>query len=130
MTLNIKPSYFRLYTTGDLSSRTSRSSCSRKPLSIDFYRIYGEEDNWIIAPNGFNANYCDDECPTVMGDHLSPTNHAIFQGLLHSVDPAAVPAPCCVPSTLRPQSILYFDENDQVQKQDFPNMSVETCGCR
>ncbi|XP_078368862.1 protein DVR-1-like [Oculina patagonica] len=115
---------------GDRPTRTSRSSCSRKPLYIDFSRIYGEEDNWIIAPAGFNANYCDDECPTVMGAHLSPTNHAILQGLLHSVEPATVPAPCCVSSSVRPQSILYFDENDQVQKQDFPNMSIVTCGCR
>ncbi|XP_078364349.1 bone morphogenetic protein 2-like [Oculina patagonica] len=118
----------KLENEGDLSARTSRRTCQKHSLYIDFSRLWGE-DNWIIAPAGFHAHNCDGECSVPMGDHLSPTNHAVFQDYWHSVE-STVPGPCCVPTELRPQSIIYRDDNGVIQDRVYSDMSVVSCGCR
>ena len=63
-------------------------------------------------------------------DHLNATNHAQVQSLLHSVDPRAVPAPCCVPTELSAISMLYIDDSEKVVLRNYQDMVVESCGCR
>ncbi|XP_052058713.1 bone morphogenetic protein 2-like isoform X2 [Mytilus californianus] len=105
-----------------------KNGCSRKPLYVDFDKV-GWND-WIVAPSGYNAFFCDGECHWPYADHLNATNHAIVQDLVHSIDPRSVPKPCCVPTELSPISLLYIDEHDKVVLKAYQDMVVEGCGCR
>jgi len=102
--------------------------CRRWPLYVDFGEV-GWND-WIVAPAGYQAFYCAGECPYYMPDYLNATNHAVVQALVNSVNPSLVPRPCCVPTYMRPISMLYVDGEDKVVIKNYQNMVVEACGCR
>lgn len=102
--------------------------CKARRLYIDFKDV-GWQD-WIIAPQGYMANYCHGECPFPLSESLNGTNHAILQTLVHSLDPEGTPQPCCVPIRLSPISMLYYDNNDNVVLRHYQDMVVDECGCR
>lgn len=106
--------------------------CRRYPLYVDFGDV-GWND-WIIAPAGYQAYYCGGECPYFMPEHLNASNHAVIQALVHSINSRSmsqrVPRPCCVPTEMRPISILYVDGDDKVVIKNYQDMIVEACGCR
>lgn len=107
---------------------TPSNVCKPRRLYIDFKDV-GWQD-WIIAPQGYLANYCHGECPFPLSESLNGTNHAILQTLLHSFDPKGTPQPCCVPIKLSPISMLYYDNNDNVVLRHYEDMVVDECGCR
>lgn len=107
---------------------TPSTVCKARRLYIDF-RDVGWQD-WIIAPQGYLANYCHGECPFPLSESLNGTNHAILQTLVHSLDPEGTPQPCCVPVRLSPISMLYYDNNDNVVLRHYQDMVVDECGCR
>lgn len=43
--------------------------------------------DWIIAPEGYAANYCDGECSFPLNAHMNATNHAIVQTLVRPHPP-------------------------------------------
>lgn len=102
--------------------------CRRHHLYVDFTDV-GWND-WIVAPPGYEAFYCQGECNFPLGDHLNTTNHAVVQTLVNSVNPNAVPRACCVPTELSPISMLYLDEYEKVVLKNYLDMVVEGCGCR
>ncbi|XP_061649088.1 protein DVR-1 [Phyllopteryx taeniolatus] len=102
--------------------------CKARRLYVDFKDV-GWQD-WIIAPQGYVANYCHGECPFPLSDRLNSTNHAILQTLVHSLDPDGTPQPCCVPVRFSPISMLYYDNNDNVVLRHYQDMVVDECGCR
>ncbi|OWF38828.1 bone morphogenetic protein 7-like [Mizuhopecten yessoensis] len=101
--------------------------CQRRTLYMKF-RDLGWQ-NWIIAPDGFKAFYCDGECSFPLGAHMNATNHAIIQTLVHLMTPYKAPSPGCAPTKLGSQSVLYFDHNYNVVLKRFPDMIVKSCGC-
>lgn len=105
-----------------------RDHCRRHPLYVDFSEV-GWTD-WIVAPHGYQAYFCQGECPYPLDDHLNTTNHAIVQTLVNSVSPTMVPRACCIPTELSAISMLYVDENDKVVLKSYQDMVVEGCGCR
>ncbi|XP_058255928.1 protein DVR-1 [Hemibagrus wyckioides] len=107
---------------------TPSNVCKPRRLYIDFKDV-GWQD-WIIAPQGYVANYCHGECPFPLSESLNGTNHAILQTLVHSFDPKGTPQPCCVPIKLSPISMLYYDNNDNVVLRHYEDMVVDECGCR
>ncbi|XP_067310573.1 protein DVR-1 [Pseudorasbora parva] len=107
---------------------TPSNVCKPRRLYIDFKDV-GWQD-WIIAPQGYLANYCHGECPFPLSESLNGTNHAILQTLVHSFDPQGTPQPCCVPVRLSPISMLYYDNNDNVVLRHYEDMVVDECGCR
>ncbi|XP_034418067.1 protein DVR-1 [Cyclopterus lumpus] len=107
---------------------TPSNVCKARRLYIDFKDV-GWQD-WIIAPQGYMANYCHGECPFPLSESLNGTNHAILQTLVHSLDPHGTPQPCCVPIHLSPISMLYYDNNDNVVLRHYQDMVVDECGCR
>ncbi|KAK1170705.1 protein DVR-1 [Acipenser oxyrinchus oxyrinchus] len=107
---------------------TPSNVCKPRRLYIDFKDV-GWQD-WIIAPQGYMANYCQGECPFPLSESLNGTNHAILQTLVHSFDPKGTPQPCCVPIKLSPISMLYYDNNDNVVLRHYEDMVVDECGCR
>ncbi|XP_074019981.1 embryonic growth/differentiation factor 1 [Numenius arquata] len=107
---------------------TSSNLCKPRRLYISFSDVGWE--NWIIAPQGYMANYCLGECPFPLTAELNSTNHAILQTMVHSLDPQGTPQPCCVPVRLSPISILYYDNSDNVVLRHYEDMVVDECGCR
>ncbi|NXN09170.1 GDF3 factor, partial [Indicator maculatus] len=102
--------------------------CKPRRLYISFSDVGWE--NWIIAPQGYLANYCLGQCPFPLTAELNSTNHAILQTMVHSLDPEGTPQPCCVPVRLSPISILYYDNSDNVVLRHYEDMVVDECGCR
>lgn len=107
----------------------SDEKCRRHSMYVDFTLV--KWNNWIVAPAGYYANFCDGECKYPLADHLNATNHAIIQTLVKSGYPHRnVPEPCCIPTELSPISMLYIDEFQNVVLKNYQNMVVEACGCR
>ena len=84
---------------------------------------------WIIAPEGYPAFYCQGECSFPLNVHMNATNHAIVQTLVHLMNPFMVPKPDCAPTKLTAISVLYFDDNSNVILKKYRNMVVRACGC-
>ncbi|XP_010582603.1 PREDICTED: growth/differentiation factor 7 [Haliaeetus leucocephalus] len=108
--------------------KKAKTRCSRKPLHVNFKELGW--DDWIIAPLDYEAYHCEGVCDFPLRSHLEPTNHAIIQTLMNSMDPESTPPSCCVPSKLSPISILYIDSGNNVVYKQYEDMVVETCGCR
>uniref|UniRef100_A0A8C6U3D1 Bone morphogenetic protein 7a n=1 Tax=Neogobius melanostomus TaxID=47308 RepID=A0A8C6U3D1_9GOBI len=85
--------------------------------------------DWIIAPEGYAAYYCDGECAFPLNSYMNATNHAIVQTLVHFINPGTVPKPCCAPTQLHGISVLYFDDSSNVILKKYRNMVVRACGC-
>ncbi|XP_067830994.1 bone morphogenetic protein 2-like [Heptranchias perlo] len=101
--------------------------CRRRPLYVDFESVGWNE--WIIAPRGYDAFYCQGECRFPLADHMNSSSHAIVQTLVSSVN-ANIPKACCVPTELSPIAMLYLDEDERVVLKNYQEMAVEGCGCR
>uniref|UniRef100_A0A4W4FEL7 TGF-beta family profile domain-containing protein n=1 Tax=Electrophorus electricus TaxID=8005 RepID=A0A4W4FEL7_ELEEL len=109
-------------TAGSASGR-----CKKRELYVSF-RDLGWQD-WIIAPEGYAAYYCEGECAFPLNSYMNATNHAIVQTLVHFINPEAVPKPCCAPTQLHGISVLYFDDSSNVILKKYRNMVVRACGC-
>ena len=84
---------------------------------------------WVIAPDGYAAYYCDGKCSFPLQAHMNATNHAIVQTLVYLMDPARVPEPQCAPTKLHSMKVLYFDHTSNVVLKTYRNMVVKACGC-
>ncbi|TMS18581.1 Growth/differentiation factor 6-B, partial [Larimichthys crocea] len=111
---------------GKRHGKKSKSRCSKKPLHVNF-RDLGWDD-WIIAPLDYEAYHCEGVCDFPLRSHLEPTNHAIIQTLMNSMNPSNMPPSCCAPSKLSPISILYIDSGNNVVYKQYEDMVVESCG--
>ncbi|XP_032280606.1 bone morphogenetic protein 6 [Phoca vitulina] len=111
----------------DYNSSELKTACRKHELYVSFQDL-GWQD-WIIAPKGYAANYCDGECSFPLNAHMNATNHAIVQTLVHLMNPEYVPKPCCAPTKLNAISVLYFDDNSNVILKKYRNMVVRACGC-
>ncbi|KAM9310371.1 growth/differentiation factor 6-A [Pholidichthys leucotaenia] len=113
---------------GKRHGKKSKSRCSKKALHVNFKELGW--DDWIIAPLDYEAYHCEGVCDFPLRSHLEPTNHAIIQTLMNSMDPGSTPPSCCVPTKLSPISILYIDSGNNVVYKQYEDMVVEQCGCR
>ncbi|KAM4689214.1 inhibin beta A chain [Discoglossus pictus] len=107
------------------------SICCKKQFFVSFKDIgWGD---WIIAPPGYHANYCEGDCPShiagTTGSSLSFHSTVIHQYRMKGQSPFTSIKSCCVPSKLRAMSMLYYDDSQNIIKKDIPNMIVEECGC-
>ncbi|TRY66803.1 hypothetical protein DNTS_004758 [Danionella cerebrum] len=113
---------------GKKTIKNPKQRCNRKQLHVNFKEMGW--DDWIIAPLEYEAFHCDGVCDFPIRSHLEPTNHAIIQTLMNSMDPRSTPPTCCVPTKLSPISILYIDSANNVVYKQYEDMVVESCGCR
>ncbi|XP_038144669.1 growth/differentiation factor 6-A [Cyprinodon tularosa] len=113
---------------GKRHGKKSKYRCSKKALYVNFKELGW--DDWIIAPLGYEAHHCEGVCDFPLRSHLEPTNHAIIQTLMNSMDPNSTPPSCCVPTKLSPISILFTDAGNNVVYKQYEEMIVEQCGCR
>lgn len=102
--------------------------CQRYSMYVDFKDI-GFSD-WIQAPPGYDAFYCHGECTFPLANHINASNHAVMQTLINSYNPATVSRACCVPTKLSTQTLLYVDDDGKLVVKNYPDMTVEECGCR
>ncbi|XP_005518167.1 PREDICTED: bone morphogenetic protein 5 [Pseudopodoces humilis] len=117
----------RMPSIGDYNTSEQKQACKKHELYVSF-RDLGWQD-WIIAPEGYAAFYCDGECSFPLNAHMNATNHAIVQTLVHLMFPDHVPKPCCAPTKLNAISVLYFDDSSNVILKKYRNMVVRSCGC-
>jgi len=108
--------------------RRKKESCRRKPLYVDFNQLGWS--NWVIAPKGYQAYFCQGLCEFPIDNHLKPTNHATVQTILNSVAPSLAPQACCSPNKFSAISILYIDRSDNIVYKRYEDMVVERCGCK
>ncbi|XP_051768452.1 bone morphogenetic protein 7a isoform X2 [Ctenopharyngodon idella] len=111
----------------DGASVDPKQGCKKHELYVSF-RDLGWQD-WIIAPEGYAAYYCEGECVFPLNSYMNATNHAIVQTLVHFINPETVPKPCCAPTQLHGISVLYFDDSSNVILKKYRNMVVRACGC-
>lgn len=107
--------------------RNGDNLCQRHPLYVDFSDV-GWRD-WIVAPPGYDAFFCQGRCPFPLAEHLNSTNHAVIQTIVNNVNPNKVPQACCVPTQLQGHSFLYLNDESTVVLKSYPEMSVLGCGC-
>ncbi|RXM33127.1 Collagen alpha-1(XXI) chain [Acipenser ruthenus] len=69
----------RVTNAGDYNTSEKKQACKKHELYVSF-RDLGWQD-WIIAPEGYAAFYCDGECSFPLNAHMNATNHAIVQTL-------------------------------------------------
>lgn len=106
----------------------ARQLCQRKTLYVDFSTVgWGD---WIVAPRGYDAFYCQGECNLPFADHINSTNHAVVQAMVNSINNDVAPKACCIPTELKPISILYLDDHNKVVLKSYKDMQVVGCGCR
>lgn len=117
----------RVANVAENSSSDQRQACKKHELYVSF-RDLGWQD-WIIAPEGYAAYYCEGECAFPLNSYMNATNHAIVQTLVHFINPDTVPKPCCAPTQLNAISVLYFDDSSNVILKKYRNMVVRACGC-
>ncbi|NXJ69950.1 BMP8A protein, partial [Rostratula benghalensis] len=111
----------------DVHATDGRQVCRRHELYVSFQDL-GWLD-WVIAPQGYSAYYCEGECAFPLDSCMNATNHAILQSLVHLMKPEAVPKACCAPTKLSATSVLYYDSNNNVILKKHRNMVVKSCGC-
>ena len=104
-----------------------RRLCQRRQLYVSFDEL-GWED-WIIAPHGFAAFYCDGECSFPLNAPMNATNHAIVQTLVNLMDDHRAPKPRCAPTRLGHLNLLYYDDTNNIVMKKYNNMVVRACGC-
>ena len=108
-------------------TKSEQNPCQRHRLYVDF-RDVGWND-WIVAPDGYEAFFCAGICPSPLSHHYNVTNHAIVQTMIHEMDRRLAGPACCVPTDLSPMSMLYVDENKKVVLKSYQEMVVNGCGC-
>ncbi|KAJ8673361.1 hypothetical protein QAD02_004623 [Eretmocerus hayati] len=108
-------------------SNPNLKTCKLQTLYVSFKDLQWQD--WIIAPDGYDAYYCSGECNFPLNAHMNATNHAIVQTLVHLWNPGKVPKPCCAPTKLSPISVLYFLDESNVILKKYKNMVVKSCGC-
>ncbi|TRY53810.1 hypothetical protein DNTS_002770 [Danionella cerebrum] len=105
--------------------------CCKRQFYVNFKDI-GWSD-WIIAPSGYHANYCEGDCPGnvagITGSALSFHSTVISHYRMRGYSPFTNMKSCCVPTRLRAMSMLYYNEEQKIIKKDIQNMIVEECGC-
>nr|XP_015797604.2 inhibin subunit beta Aa [Nothobranchius furzeri] len=105
--------------------------CCKRQFYVNFKDI-GWND-WIIAPSGYHANYCEGDCPShvasIAGSTLSFHSTVISHYRMRGYSPFQNLRSCCVPTRLRAMSMLYYNEEQKIIKKDIQNMIVEDCGC-
>ncbi|XP_026818593.1 protein decapentaplegic-like [Rhopalosiphum maidis] len=108
--------------------KTKKKICQRYSMYVDFKEV-GFND-WIRAPPGYDAFYCHGKCAFPLASHINASNHAVMQTLMNSYNPALVPLSCCVPTKQSSQTLLYVDADGKLVVKNYPDMSVDECGCR
>ncbi|RWS01459.1 Inhibin beta B chain-like protein [Dinothrombium tinctorium] len=109
-------------------SCNENTECCKQPLYISFEEIgWGD---WIIAPKGFDANYCVGKCSSPYLMMRAQTSFLIKEEFkIKSENRLESVVACCVPTRMSSLNMLVIDYENRVVMKKFPEMIVEECGC-
>lgn len=64
------------------------SNVTSQPPSVSAFYITlpSHAQDWIIAPEGYAAYYCEGECAFPLNSYMNATNHAIVQTLVSNLE--------------------------------------------
>lgn len=105
-----------------------RNQCCKQRFYVSFKEMGW--DDWVIAPNGYYANYCRGDCG---GHHRTPDTflnyytHVIEE--VRKTHHLSGMQPCCAPLKFSSMSLIYFGPDSNIIKRDLPKMVVDECGC-
>lgn len=124
-----RPRSYREVTDRDVDLDTW---CRLKHLHVSF-RDLGWE-NWVIAPEGYDANYCEGHCVFPLHAKMNASNHALVQTLVKLVDGVPddgepPPHACCAPIDLATIPVIYESHERNIVLKKYPMMIVKSCGC-
>lgn len=109
------------------ANKASSTECKMRHFYVDFQEIGWSK--WIVHPKGYELNYCAGECSFPLSVSHNATNHATVQVLVSLLNPDSAPPPCCAPTKLKPISVLYFDDRQNIVLKKYHDMIVASCGC-
>ncbi|GAB1605593.1 bone morphogenetic protein 5-like [Argonauta hians] len=95
--------------------------CCLYPMEVTF-ADFGW--NWIIIPSTYRANYCSGECDIKLLQDYAHTS------MVSNLKQNSSQIICCTPTALSSLSLLYFNDDADIEQRDLPNMIVDSCGCR
>lgn len=107
--------------------KRSFNQCQMHTLYVRFREL--EFDRMIVAPDGYNAQFCAGECRFPLSDRQNATNHAIVQTLVHFLEPGRTPQACCVPTKLDSLPVIYSRDGINHVLKRYHNMIIRGCGC-
>lgn len=114
--------------TAPMKKKTSSSGqCQLHTLYVRFREL--EFDRLIVAPEGYDAQFCAGECHFPLSNHQNATNHAIVQTLVHFLQPGRAPQACCVPTELDALPVIYSRDGRNHVLKKYHNMIIRGCGC-
>lgn len=113
--LRLRPSGGRSRRALDCDA-AARGRCCRQTYYLSF-RALGWDD-WIVAPEGYYANYCRGACAPQQSYHAQVVEAARLER-----------AACCAPVRFSALSLIYFGDGANIIKRDLPDMVVEECAC-
>ncbi|KAK6493213.1 growth/differentiation factor 6-B-like [Huso huso] len=105
---------------------TSSQECRLLQLYVNFHSI--RLDRWILEPPGFNASFCKGFC--------YPTNPVANQGAEQGIHRTAgsvnwtANVPHCTPQGLKPVSVMYVSESEDIVIENLKDMRAESCVCK
>uniref|UniRef100_A0A1A9UIU1 TGF-beta family profile domain-containing protein n=1 Tax=Glossina austeni TaxID=7395 RepID=A0A1A9UIU1_GLOAU len=108
------------------------TECCREKLFIDFDDIgWGD---WIIHPRGYDAYFCRGSCNSIASVTMATSQHSsTLQKLLSRAGNRRKHlelVPCCTAKQYSSLQLMFMDSNNTATQKTFPNMVVESCGCR
>lgn len=105
----------------------SGNQCCKQRFYVSFKQLGW--DDWVIAPQGYYANYCRGDC----GHHRTPdtfvTYHTHVIEEIRKTHHLSGMQPCCAPLKFSSMSLIYFGPDSNIIKRDLPKMVVDECGC-
>ena len=118
---------------GDCSQKSKK--CCPHSLKINFRQLPGFD--WILEPSEIDIFMCKGDCHyaqfTAHGHHQHnpATNHALFQGYLHTINKRLVPKLCCTPSKLEAIQVVHYDQDNpaQLTTTKWEGAIVKECAC-
>ncbi|XP_076641568.1 inhibin subunit beta isoform X1 [Halictus rubicundus] len=105
-----------------------KGQCCKQRFYVNFSQLGW--DDWIIAPQGYHANYCRGDCAA---GHRTPDTflnyytHVIEE--YRKMDRLEGMQPCCAPIKFSSMSLIYYGPDSNIIKRDLPKMIVDECGC-
>ncbi|KAK0411362.1 hypothetical protein QR680_005616 [Steinernema hermaphroditum] len=102
--------------------------CRLHQLYVSFADLGWEQ--FVIAPDGFNAQYCDGFCSFPFNSRMNWTNHAIVQAVVNLIDSSRTEPAKCAPTEMKSMKILFFDHTNNVIMRRYRDIIVQSCGCQ
>ncbi|KAI9557505.1 hypothetical protein GHT06_017333 [Daphnia sinensis] len=118
------------------SSSKKNKKCCPHSLKINFRQLPGFD--WILEPSEIDIFMCKGDCHyaqfTSQHQHAvtnPASNHALFQGYLHTINKRLVPKLCCTPSKLDSVQVVHYDQDnpDQLTTTKWEGAIVKECAC-